>query len=279
MDLLHTQCRFGSMLCSGFVDCHAPVPVSKPASFFLTCPRCPATMDVAQRKLYGAAGWSSLLCKRCGKCTSARSWLCPCRKAWPSCCVHQPVGFACIGHNSPRGCVSCIGKKSDSDSLGTHTKPVSRRHGERSWLKVSRRRVRRRLRRSPRHLVRAARFVSLSPHVSNISSENARTRPVNSSLADSTTDPLASHEAVEPPPKKLRVDAGTHACSFAQLEQNNKRFQDSCDSPLRSTAAVKRQRANDIVARARYATACSGSHPLPVVKPGSLQESIQRLIA
>ena len=75
-------------------------PLSKvcvPHVFLLRCPHCMATRNAVGRKLYAPSGWISLVCARCGRGSAARKWKCTCGKAWVTCSIHQPQGYACIG--------------------------------------------------------------------------------------------------------------------------------------------------------------------------------------
>ena len=73
----------------------------RPTYFHLRCPHCSATQDAARRRLYTASGWVPLVCKRCGRSSNSRTWSCTCSKPWPTCSVHQPHGYACIGTHPP----------------------------------------------------------------------------------------------------------------------------------------------------------------------------------
>ena len=71
-------------LCSNLVGSAFAVASAQPRPIYfrIQCPKCAsATVDVANRKLYGANGWAALSCPRCGRSTTAKSWKCTCGKA------------------------------------------------------------------------------------------------------------------------------------------------------------------------------------------------------
>ena len=72
------------------------VSCRRPSYFYLSCPRCSATLDAANRKLYSSRGWTSLLCNGCGRSAASRRWKCTCGSAWTACQTHRPLGYACI---------------------------------------------------------------------------------------------------------------------------------------------------------------------------------------
>ena len=82
---------------TGSNDNRSPPPLPRPSHFLINCPHCATSHDVAHRKLYGSSGWASLLCRCCGRATSARRWKCSCGETWTACPEHQPQGYACIG--------------------------------------------------------------------------------------------------------------------------------------------------------------------------------------
>ena len=65
-ELFHGARKFGSALTDTIVQNAPPSPHVTPAFFRISCPHCSALLDAAGRKLYGPAGWASLVCKRCG---------------------------------------------------------------------------------------------------------------------------------------------------------------------------------------------------------------------
>ena len=99
-ELFHSPPQSISGLGSATIDSNhnssAP-PLPRPSHFLINCPHCATSHDVAHRKLYGSSGWASLLCRCCGRATSARRWKCSCGKTWTACPDHQPQGYACVG--------------------------------------------------------------------------------------------------------------------------------------------------------------------------------------
>ena len=95
--LFHGTPKFGTALTDAIDQLGASTAHVKPAAFRIACPHCSAILDAAGRKLYGTTGWSSLVCKQCGKASRARKWNCACQKPWVSCSFHHAHGYACIG--------------------------------------------------------------------------------------------------------------------------------------------------------------------------------------
>ena len=100
VELVHLPPKFGNNVSCLARACE-PLPIlAKPAFLHFVCPQCSASQDVANRRLHGSAGWSSLLCKRCGKTSRARLWKCVCGIPWTTCPTHQPHGYACVGNKT-----------------------------------------------------------------------------------------------------------------------------------------------------------------------------------
>ena len=70
---------------------------TKPAEFWLACPHsdCHTMKCAAKNTLWSSTRTCALKCKRCGKSTSAKRWLCPCGEPWYDCLQHRQAGFLC----------------------------------------------------------------------------------------------------------------------------------------------------------------------------------------
>ena len=70
-------------------------PCSRPQIFYLNCPRCDRSANLAGRFLFSNNKWAQIRCKTCRAVTTSSKWLCSCNIPWRNCRVHRADGFKC----------------------------------------------------------------------------------------------------------------------------------------------------------------------------------------